>query len=101
MKSRAPTMISLAKAAELANQRRLLGHEQFGVGDDALDLVSFLISSRIAVFGRKENAPRVEQITRAQLGQGYFQDGATRFVMEDGSELVDLSVRERDLTATL
>jgi len=81
-------MVSLAVAAETAagGQRELL------------DLYAHVLSAQMSIFGRRQGAPRLEQITRAQLARGRFADDAGRFVIdEDGVAFGELRVRQRDL----
>ena len=92
-------LLPLARAAILAHDRVLPGHE---VKDaKTLDLLALALSTVMALYRRDAGGNTVEQLTAAEIAAGRFTRGATRLEVRGRPPIGSLLVSRAELAAAL
>jgi hypothetical protein len=87
--------IPLARAAILAHDRVLPGHE---VKDaKTLDLLALALATLMSLYRRDEKTDAVQRLGAAEIAEGRFTRGATRLEFRDRAPLGSLTVSRADL----
>src|SRR5262245_29951719 len=93
-------MIPLFAAAVIAYEQVFAARWTEGVApsDDELDLVALALSAQLPVYGVRARGREAAPLSDAELVEGMFWGGATRFELGGGVMTVtQLAVRESDL----